>query len=304
MRDGLRQLTADEQKAAKADHRCDQNVMYPSGNTIVDDGSALPLLTGASADDLAKATAVLRAGGVVVRDARYLHNGMVTFAVAEIKGGSSGDPLVSAPRMSFPGYALTTGLPGGGPIVSPGALATAHMGSTINGVIASTTRVPTQAEEQSFTQQMNNLRIGGSIESGPTIEIPVELWLIMGAAALITLGAAAIGTGLAAADGRADLSTLASVGASPRLRRGLSLSQAGVIAGLGSLLGAGAGLGAAIAVLVALNQKHANTWPSSLPYPIHVPWISLAAALLVVPFVAILGAGMLTRSRLPIERRL
>jgi putative ABC transport system permease protein len=305
MRDGLRQLTADEQKAAKADHRCDQNNLYAGGNTIVDDGSALPLLTGASADDVAKATAVLHAGGVVVREAKYLRNGMVTFAVGDVRAGqASGDPYENAPRMSFPGYALTTGVPGGRTIVSAGALAKAHLGSTITGVIASTTRVPTQAEEESFTQQMSNLRTGGSIERGPKVEIPVELWLIMGAAALITLGAAAIGTGLAAADGRADLSTLASVGASPRLRRGLSLSQSGVIAGLGSLLGAGAGLGAAIAVLVALNEKHANTWPSPLPYPIHVPWISLVAALLVVPFVAILGAGMLTRSRLPIERRL
>jgi putative ABC transport system permease protein len=34
-----------------------------------------------------------------------------------------------------------------------------------------------------------------------------------------------------------------------------------------------------------------------------VPWLSLAVALLVVPGIAILGAGLLTRSRLPIERR-
>jgi len=100
------------------------------------------------------------------------------------------------------------------------------------------------------------------------------------------------------------MSTLASVGASPSLRRRLSLSQSGVIAGLGSLLGAAAGLGAAIAVLVALNQRYVDVWPGPSPLPIAIPWLSLAAALLVVPFVAILGAGTLTRSRLPIERRL
>ena len=70
-------------------------------------------------------------------------------------------------------------------------------------------------------------------------------------AGLITLGAAAIATGLAAVDGRADLSTLAAVGASPRVRRALSLSQSGVIAGPRSLLGAIVGLGAATAVLFA-----------------------------------------------------
>ncbi len=118
------------------------------------------------------------------------------------------------------------------------------------------------------------------------------------------MSAAAIGTGLAAADGRADLSTLAAVGASPRLRRGLSLSQSGVIAGLGSLLGALAGLGAAIAVLMALNQRYVDVWPGPPLLPIAVPWLNLVMALVVVPFVAILGAGLLTRSRLPIERRL
>jgi putative ABC transport system permease protein len=34
-----------------------------------------------------------------------------------------------------------------------------------------------------------------------------------------------------------------------------------------------------------------------------VPWFNLGVALLVVPVVAMLGAGLLTRSRLPVERR-
>jgi putative ABC transport system permease protein len=120
---------------------------------------------------------------------------------------------------------------------------------------------------------------------------------------VIALGAAGLATGLAAADGRADLGTLAAVGASPRLRRALSLSQSGVIAGLGSLLGVIAGMGASIVVLHALNQGFAETWPPPSEYPIAVPWLNLGIALVVVPAVAMLGAGLLTRSRLPIERR-
>ena len=77
-----------------------------------------------------------------------------------------------------------------------------------------------------------------------------------------------------------------------------------MIAGLGSLLGAVAGLGASTAVLFALNQRYADVWPEPTPYPITVPWLNLGIALLVVPSVAMLGAGLLTRSRLPIERRL
>jgi putative ABC transport system permease protein len=97
---------------------------------------------------------------------------------------------------------------------------------------------------------------------------------------------------------------LVAVGASPRVRRGLSLSQSGVIAGLGSLLGTAAGLGGSIAVLVALNRGYADLWPAPTPYPIAVPWLNVGIAVLVVPLVAMLGAGLLTRSRLPIERRL
>ena len=77
-----------------------------------------------------------------------------------------------------------------------------------------------------------------------------------------------------------------------------------MIAGLGSLLGAIAGLGASIAVLAALNRAFADTWPAPTPYPISVPWLNVGVALLAVPLISMLGAGLLTRSRLPIERRL
>jgi putative ABC transport system permease protein len=73
-----------------------------------------------------------------------------------------------------------------------------------------------------------------------------------------------------------------------------------VIAGLGSLLGAVAGLGGAVAVLLALNRGYADIWPTPTPYPITLPWLNIGIALLVV---AMIGAGLLTRSRLPIERR-
>ena len=135
-------------------------------------------------------------------------------------------------------------------------------------------------------------------------QAPLAWWCWLSWPGVITLGAAAIATGLAAAEGRADLSTLAAVGASPRVRRALSLSQSGVIAGLGSLLGVIAGLGAATAVLFALNRAYADLWPAPAPYPIAVPWLNLGVALLVVPLIAMLGAGLLTPSRLPIERRL
>jgi putative ABC transport system permease protein len=87
------------------------------------------------------------------------------------------------------------------------------------------------------------------------------------------------------------------------MRRMLTLSQAGVIAGLGSLMGAIAGLGASASVLFALNRVYANIWPEPEPLPIVVPWLNVGVALLVIPLVAMAGSGLLTRSRLPVERR-
>jgi putative ABC transport system permease protein len=88
---------------------------------------------------------------------------------------------------------------------------------------------------------------------------------------VIALGAAAIATGLAAVDGRADLRTLGAVGATPRVRRMLALSRSGVIAGLGSVLGSVAGLGAGVAVLHSPNRVYAGQWAAPSPYPIEVP---------------------------------
>jgi hypothetical protein len=53
-------------------------------------------------------------------------------------------------------------------------------------------------------------------------------------AAFVTLVGVAISVALSAAEGRADLATLAAVGAPPRRRRALATSQALLVAGLGS----------------------------------------------------------------------
>jgi putative ABC transport system permease protein len=164
--------------------------------------------------------------------------------------------------------------------------------------------MPTTAEEDRTNDVMQAVSAYPYIERGVSNETDPRLWILIVAAVAITIGAAAVGTGLAAADGRADLSTLAAVGASPSVRRGLSLSQSGVITVLGSVLGTAVGLGTAIAVITSLNQRYIEFWPGPEPLPVVVPWVSLAIALIGAPAVAILGAGLLTRSRLPIERRL
>ncbi|HEV2890946.1 MAG TPA: FtsX-like permease family protein, partial [Frankiaceae bacterium] len=97
----------------------------------------------------------------------------------------------------------------------------------------------------------------------------------------------------AAADSRPDLSTLAAVGAAPRVRRRLAMAQAATVAALGSALGILAGLVPSLAIVMARAE-----------FEVAMPWSTLAAVAVGVPLLAALLLGAVTRSRLPMERRL
>ncbi|MDX6205561.1 MAG: putative transport system permease protein [Frankiales bacterium] len=121
--------------------------------------------------------------------------------------------------------------------------------------------------------------------------VPLALLAI---STLVTFGVTAISTALSAAESKGDFATLSAVGATPFLRRRLAMGQAGVLALLGGVLGILAGLvpmGAVIAV-----RSDALTFT--------IPWQVIALALVGVPLLAALGAGVFTRSRLPLTRRL
>lgn len=307
--DAGRPLTRDEQRAARKDARCDSTYSWTTGGygLAVAGPEVVSALTGATGDDLARAKSTLENGGVLVDDDKYLMDGNVTLELYD----PSTDGIVTAENqenlrtITVPGYAMKTGTPLSGTVISPAALSKTGFGHEPYGVVVAASQMPSQAERDKLAAGLRDLDPGLQymLETGPPLGNDDPTMLILAAAAgLITLGAASIATGLAAADGRADLSTLAAVGASPGVRRRLSLSQSGVIAGLGSVLGVLAGLGASAAVLYAYNQAGAGLWPAEPPYPIDVPWGSLAVVL-VVPLLAMLGAGLLTRSRLPIERR-
>ncbi|WP_211588635.1 hypothetical protein, partial [Allorhizocola rhizosphaerae] len=69
------------------------------------------------------------------------------------------------------------------------------------------------------------------------------------------------------------------------------------------LLGSAAGLGAAAVLIEALNTFQQRYVPSPPPMLFVLPW-DVVAVIVAVPLLAMAGAGLLTRSRLPIERRL
>jgi putative ABC transport system permease protein len=115
---------------------------------------------------------------------------------------------------------------------------------------------------------------------------------IAGIAAFVTLVGVAISVALSAAEGRADLATLAAVGAAPRRRRALAASQALVIAGLGCVVGI------AFGAFVAYTSRATTGSPDFV-----VPWMNLAVTGLAVPLLAVVVATVFTPSRLPLVRR-
>ncbi|MBM7493052.1 putative ABC transport system permease protein [Micromonospora luteifusca] len=297
-------LSATHRRQARADPRCrirETDYYDAYVQTGVDDGSSLPLITGADPAATAAATAVLRAGGVVVTDPRYLHDGLVTVRVNQAGSGTD-RPSAAA---DLPGYALPA--PIGQPhlLLSPSAARQLGLSWSPSGWVIGTSTTPDRHRQERFTAALRNfgtfslhVEYGG----GPR-DISPLLLLLAAAAGVITMGAAGIATALAAAEGRAELTTLAAVGAAPAVRRMLAICQAGVIAGLGSVLGIVAGLGTAAIVLFSVNRQYATSWPVPDPYPYLVPWPALGV-LVLVPVVSMLGAGLFTRARLPIERQL
>ena len=163
---------------------------------------------------------------------------------------------------------------------------------------------PTLAQEKQIQLSLAQVvpEVYLMVERGPSESSDQTAVVLALAAAAIALGAAGIATGLATVDARTDLATLAAVGAGPQMRRRLSLSRAGIIAGLGALLGTAAGLGGAGVLVTALNQVYARQWPSRAMVPFVFPRQSIAI-IIAVPMVAMAGAALFTRAKLPIERR-
>lgn len=144
-------------------------------------------------------------------------------------------------------------------------------------------------------------------EHGPGLQDNTVLLILTLFAGVVTLGAAAITTGLAKADAEADLNTLSAVGAPPGVRRRLSGFQCMVVALTGVVLGTLAGLVPAVALrLVDLREALAQMRvdPTQSAYtPIVLPWTAVGLLVVCIPLLAGLLAAALTRSRLALARR-
>ncbi|MGH8793218.1 MAG: FtsX-like permease family protein, partial [Stackebrandtia sp.] len=292
------------------------------------DSPALKALTGASDADAAAAARVLEQGGVVVSDPDMVVDGQATMEVETLSYDeeTGNEERVGEESFTLPAHALTTG--NAGPeqtlLSQEAADALGYVRySTV--MLFETSRMPTQDEQEVLQETLINAGLamdysasgasGGPVDSSESVMVNVEVveeqssevqtvLLLLGVVSgLLALGATAVATALAAAESRRDLGTLAAIGASPTMRRKLSLFQAGTISLLGAGLGVLAGVGACAAAIAAFNTTLSGLYPIQELYPLSMPWLNIVLALAVVPLVAMLGAGLLTRSRLPSERR-
>lgn len=119
------------------------------------------------------------------------------------------------------------------------------------------------------------------------------LLAMLGAAGIATLAGTSIAVALAMAESRSDMATMAAVGASPIRRRVHAMSQAAIVGGVGT--GLGVGLGALVAIATLAGSER---FPTSTPFR----W--LAAVLVAAPILAIAVAGLATRSRVTLTRRI
>ncbi|MEH0934439.1 FtsX-like permease family protein [Micromonospora psammae] len=127
--------------------------------------------------------------------------------------------------------------------------------------------------------------------AGPRLG-PIALLLAL-VSGCVTLIASATAVGLATSELRSDLSTLAAVGAGPRITRWITAAHAGLVVGLGVPLGALAGVAPAAGV-IALRPETA--WK--------VPWPAVGVVIVLAPALAVIGSAALTKSRLVLVRRL
>lgn len=237
--------------------------------------------------------AVLRAGRIALTaEAQKLSGGaLVSGGTVGVVGDDDPSPR-TARRVAA---TVVPGLPVIAPFTSV-ALVSPQLGARLGELrVTSThfelTRTPTDDELAAAVTVLGN-EDALLLERGYQSHAGVALLVLLSAATVVTLLGVAIAVALSAAEGRADLATLAAVGAPPRRRRSLAAAQAWLVGEIGCMLGVGVG------ALYGYTAHVAFGSPSMV-----IPWRELGGILVAVPLFAAALAWLLTRSRLPMIRR-
>jgi putative ABC transport system permease protein len=257
-------------------------VSYPSSLLVVD-----PAYVARFEGFGPKAAAELRAGKIVVPQADQVNAG--TAAVTE-DANPEGNRAFRHPA-AFVGTPPNVGQLWTGSLISKAAAEKLGKVAVFQAQYE-LTRAPNK-EELNAVARLLGREEALTVERG--YQSPARAWLIglLSTAAVVTLLGVAISVSLSAAEGRADLATLAAIGAPPRRRRNLAAAQAWVLGQLGCVLGVGVG------ALYGYTAHAAFGSPRFM-----VPWPELGGIVIVVPLFAGTLAWLMTRSRLPMVSRI
>ncbi|MFI6919617.1 FtsX-like permease family protein [Nonomuraea spiralis] len=248
-----------------------------------------------------QAAAALAAGKAVAFSQDVMRDGMIELVVND----RDSDTLKEMRKIRIPAV-VSSGADSQqtSALIPPQALARAGLGSVERMLYAGALPQDEQRMEADLRGEVNgDLYVG--VEKGKGESRAFALLLLLGAALVLVLGGTFAATGLAAADMRPDLNNLSAVGAAPRVRRLVVAAQAAYIAGLGAVVGLVAGSVAGVALTWPMTSVGASGVNRLLEGPgtIDVPWLFLATVVLGLPLVAALVAGLFTRTRLVLARR-
>ncbi len=291
------------------------------GATVMVSGDALPLgMIGLADADVARASAMLRQGGVVAFvPSADLPDGSEVKVVRQTYDPETGTDTGTT-RASTPAAFVEVPSDWVGPAAVVAPPVVAALGATPETVSLAVTGVRvTEKQEEAVDQGLSAV----AADSGLYVErgfqpddatVIVQLVLIL-LGAVLMLGGTLTATFLALSDARPDLATLAAVGASPRRRRGVAAAYAVVVGGVGALMGAAVGFIPGIAVTRPLTSQPGGTCVvdgsgscqaggSQVGPFLDVPWLTVLALVVVLPLVTALVVGLFARSRLPLVARL
>lgn len=248
--------------AAAADWRCrDPFVQWgglwgDAGHIWVGDADDLALMTGRAPGSAERAA--LDHGGAVAFYPQYLHDGTVAISWWPAEHWDNSRPFdATAPASRTevlpavtvsPAHDLPYGILLSRPTAD--ALGLAYSASI---VVASPDTPPTTSQVDTLNGRVGALTgvpdsNAAYVENGPPRRAGGLAWALVALSGLVAVAAASIAIALARADGRRDQLTLAAVGASRSVRRGIGFWQAAVLTGVGAVFGALTGLVPAIAL--------------------------------------------------------
>jgi putative ABC transport system permease protein len=228
------------------------------------------------------AVRALASGSVLTDDATLVHDGAVTLA-------DFSEPARPTKRWRLPAVVVTH---------TPPEFAGAWMSlSTAQrlGLTVKPLDIEARTDHPVTNDDLTRLAVHGIQAWSQDPGLSALIWIrlaVLGLAAFLTVVVAGIAVALAAAEGRSDTATMAAVGAGPWRRRGLGAMHGLFLGIVGALLG----------VIVGLPSGASLMQADGLP-GIAVPWLPIAAALLVVPVLAAAAGWVVTPTRLPLGRR-